>query len=75
MTEDAGDYTADSRLLVTGGMAAAIGLISGGIAWVLLRLIALVTNLAYHHRFSAQPATPAGITWGSGWCGSGRRRV
>ncbi|HTO74279.1 MAG TPA: chloride channel protein, partial [Gemmatimonadales bacterium] len=60
MKEQVGDYTADTRLLVTGAMAIVIGLISGGVAWVLLRLIALVTNLAYYHRISSESATPAG---------------
>ncbi len=60
MKEHVGDYTADTRLLVTGTMAIVIGLISGGVAWVLLRLIALVTNLAYYHRLSGESVTPAG---------------
>jgi H+/Cl- antiporter ClcA len=60
MKEEIGDYTADSRLLVTSAMALGIGAISGLIAWVLLRLIALVTNLAYYHRLSIEPVTAAG---------------
>lgn len=55
MSDNLRDYTADSRLLVTGTMALLIGILSGGVAWVLLRLIALVTNLAYFHRLSAAP--------------------
>jgi CIC family chloride channel protein len=47
------DFTADRRLLVLSAMALATGTFGAGAAWVLLKLIALVTNIAYFHVFSA----------------------
>ncbi|HLZ68104.1 MAG TPA: chloride channel protein [Aliidongia sp.] len=45
-----GDFTADRQVLVLIGMALAVG--SAGAAWVLLKLIALTTNLVWAGRFS-----------------------
>ena len=47
-----GDFTTDKRVVLLMGLAIPVGLASVGAAWALLRLIALCTNLAYHHRFS-----------------------
>ncbi|HEX3845596.1 MAG TPA: chloride channel protein [Steroidobacteraceae bacterium] len=46
------DFTADRRLLVLSAMALATGSFGAGAAWVLLKLIALVTNFAYFHVYS-----------------------
>jgi chloride channel protein, CIC family len=46
------DFTADRRLLVLSGMAVFTGSFGAGAAWVLLKLIAIVTNLAYFHVWS-----------------------
>jgi CIC family chloride channel protein len=46
------DFTADRRLLVLSAMALATGSFGAGAAWVLLKLIALVTNIAYFHVLS-----------------------
>ena len=46
------DFTADRRLLVLSAMAVVTGSFGAGAAWVLLKLIALVTNLAYFHVYS-----------------------
>ncbi|HEY5347215.1 MAG TPA: chloride channel protein [Rhizomicrobium sp.] len=46
------DFTADPRLLLLAVMALAVGLAGAGAAWVLLRLIAIITNLAYYQHFS-----------------------
>jgi H+/Cl- antiporter ClcA/CBS domain-containing protein len=46
------DFTADPRLLLLSAMAALIGLMGAVSAWVLLRLIALITNLVYFQNFS-----------------------
>jgi H+/Cl- antiporter ClcA len=43
--------TPPKRLLVLSLMAACLGIIGGGAAWVLLHLIGLITNLALFHRF------------------------
>jgi H+/Cl- antiporter ClcA/CBS domain-containing protein len=54
------DFTADQRLLLLALMASGVGALGAGAAWVLLRLIALFTNLAYFQRLSAtMPAFPA----------------
>ncbi|HEY5237630.1 MAG TPA: chloride channel protein [Rhizomicrobium sp.] len=46
------DFTADPRLLLLAVMAVVVGSTGAGAAWVLLRLIALFTNLAYFQRLS-----------------------
>ena len=46
------DFTADPRLLLLSAMAVVVGSTGAGAAWVLLRLIALFTNLAYFQRLS-----------------------
>ena len=43
--------TTPSRLALLSVLAAALGLVAGGAAWVLLRLIGLITNLALFWRF------------------------
>jgi CIC family chloride channel protein len=54
-TQVSGDFTMDKRVLLLVAMAVVVG--SGGVAsaWVLLRLIALCTNLAYFHDLSFAP--------------------
>ncbi|MGE8612933.1 MAG: chloride channel protein, partial [Achromobacter veterisilvae] len=47
-----GDFTTDKRVVLLMGLAVPVGLASVVAAWVLLRLIALCTNLAYHGQFS-----------------------
>jgi H+/Cl- antiporter ClcA len=46
------DFTADRRLLRLCAMAVVTGAAGAGAAWVLLKLIALFTNLAFFHKFS-----------------------
>src|SRR5947209_17970629 len=43
--------TPPGRLLLLSGLAALLGGLGGGAAWVLLHLIGLLTNLALFHRF------------------------
>ncbi len=45
------DFTQDRRVLPLSGLAAVIGALSAGVAWILVKLIALITNLAFHQRF------------------------
>jgi len=40
------------RLLLLAALAAVVGLVAGGAAWVLVHLIGLITNLALFHRFA-----------------------
>lgn len=42
--------TSPGRLLLLSAVATALGLLGGGAAWVLIRLIGLLTNLALFHR-------------------------
>jgi len=49
------DFTATPRMLQLAAMAAVTGTMGAGAAWVLLRLIALITNLAYFGRLSVAP--------------------
>lgn len=50
------DFTADRRLLILAAMALVVGSAGAAAAWVLQRLINLVTNLAYFGALSAAPA-------------------
>src|SRR5689334_2483138 len=54
------DFTTDSRVLLLTGLAIIVGAISSLVAYVLVWLINVFTNLAYYQRFSSQSATPAG---------------
>jgi len=51
------DFTATPRTLQLAAMAAVTGTMGAGAAWVLLRLIAVITNLAYFGRLSGAPAS------------------
>jgi CIC family chloride channel protein len=54
------DFTRDRRIGLVSLLAVVAGVMSAGVAWVLLRLIALFTNLAFHQRLSTAPADPDG---------------
>jgi len=58
------DYSADSRMLLLAGLAAIVGAAGAGLAWVLLKLIFIVTNLFYFHRFATYFADPGANTLG-----------
>jgi len=55
-----GDFTADTRVVTLTLMAAVIGLVSALVALALVRLIGLVTNLAYFDRVAWDLTSPAG---------------
>ena len=55
-----GDFTADVRVLLLMAVAVVVGTGAVASAWVLLKLIALCTDLAYYGRFSTETLTPAG---------------
>lgn len=59
-----GDFTTDRRVLLLMALATVIGLCSVGAAWLLLRLITLCTNLAYHGRLSLEDLPIAGAPLG-----------
>jgi H+/Cl- antiporter ClcA len=50
----------DGRVAWVAALAAGLGLAAGFAAEALMRLIGLVTNLAFHHRFSMAFGSPAG---------------
>ena len=52
------DYSADSRILYTSALAAGLGAVSAVLAWALLELIALCTNLFYFHTWSLTDRDP-----------------
>ncbi|MCE7980484.1 MAG: chloride channel protein [Caldilinea sp. CFX5] len=58
------DFTRDRRILLLTGMALVIGIFSAFIALILVRLITLVTNLAFFQRFSLIDQPPAVATLG-----------
>jgi H+/Cl- antiporter ClcA/CBS domain-containing protein len=53
------DFTTSIRVLPIGALAIMIGISSTLLAWVLLKLIGLVTNLFYYGRFDASLVSPA----------------
>jgi H+/Cl- antiporter ClcA len=59
-----GDFTVTPRVLLLSLMAVVIGLLSTLVAFVLLRLINLFTNLFYFQRWSTALASPAQNTLG-----------
>src|SRR3546814_10649821 len=50
------DHSADTRMLLLAGMALVVGTGGAASAWLLLHLIAIVTNLAWFGHFSVEPA-------------------
>lgn len=58
------DFTVDGRVWLLSGVAVCIGACATVLAVVLLRLIALSTNLFYYHRFSTSNVSPAGSALG-----------
>jgi len=60
-----GDFTTDWRLIPISALAIVIGLLSTGVAWALLRLIGLFTNLFYYQRWDFRLVSPAGTPLGA----------
>ncbi len=52
------DFTTDVRVLLLSAMALVIGVISAFVAYALIWLISVITNLAFFQRFSALAVTP-----------------
>jgi CIC family chloride channel protein len=59
-----GDFTANRRMIVISFVAIAIGVLATFVAYALLELIYLFTNLAYFHHASFAPSSPAQHTLG-----------
>ena len=60
------DFSTDRRVLVLSGLAVGIGAAAALVAYALVWLIAVITNLAYYQRFSSHFVSPAGNHLG-GW--------
>ena len=58
------DFTVDRRVWLLSGLALIIGIGATFLAVLLLRLIALSTNIFYYHRFSGVSASPADSSLG-----------
>jgi chloride channel protein, CIC family len=58
------DFTVDRRVWLLSGVALVIGVGATFLAVILLRLIAISTNLFYYHRFSLVSVSPAGSSLG-----------
>jgi H+/Cl- antiporter ClcA len=58
------DFTVDRRVGLLSAVALAVGTGAAGLAVLLLRCIALATNLFYYHRFSIAAVSPAGSPLG-----------
>jgi CIC family chloride channel protein len=56
---EAGDFTTDKRVLLLIGMAIIVGTGGALAAWVLVNLIALVTNVVWFGHFNTQPSSLA----------------
>ncbi len=60
-TEDSlSDFRTSPRVLILSGLAAIIGALSAVVAYALLWLIAVITNLAFHLQWSSASSTPQG---------------
>ncbi len=59
VTETLGDFTTDRRVIPITGLALVIGCVSAIVAFVLLKLIALFTNIAFFGQLSTSSKTPA----------------
>jgi H+/Cl- antiporter ClcA len=53
-----GDFSAGKRLFVIAALALPIGALSAGVAWVLLRLIGLITNGVFYQRLDTRLVAP-----------------
>ena len=60
IANELGDFSTNRRVLLLSAMSLVIGAFSALVAYVLLWLIAVITNLAFYHHFSAAPALPQG---------------
>jgi CIC family chloride channel protein len=59
-----GDFTTGPRVITISAIAMAIGFICAYVAWLLLKLIALFTNLFFFQRWSTAAVSPADHTLG-----------
>jgi H+/Cl- antiporter ClcA len=53
-----GDFSTSKRVLVIAALAAPLGALSACVAWALLRLIGLITNLVFYQRLATKLVAP-----------------
>ena len=53
------DFTTNSRLLILAAMAVVVGVMSSLVAYALVWLIGVATNLVWYHRYSSVLTSPA----------------
>ncbi len=58
--QELGDFTTTARVVPLSLLACAIGALASGVAWVLVRLIGLFTNLFFFGRWDFTMVSPAG---------------
>ena len=58
--DELADFSTNRRVLLLSALALAVGAVSAFVAYALIWLIAVITNLAFYHRLSAAPAVPQG---------------
>src|SRR5438270_1485514 len=58
--EELGDFTTTARVLPISLMAIGIGIVATFVAWFLLKLIGLFTNIFYYQRWDTGLSSPAG---------------
>jgi len=58
-SEELGDFTTTSGVIPISLIAIGIGVIASGVAWSLLKLIGLFTNLFYYQRLNTALSSPA----------------
>ncbi len=61
-----GDFTTSPRVMILSVLAIGIGIVSGYVALVLLKLIGLFTNLFFYQRWDTALVSPAGHHLGYG---------
>ncbi len=62
--DELSDFTRDVRVLLLAAMAMVIGAAGAGTAYVLVRLIGVITNLAFYARFSSTFVSPTASVFG-----------
>src|SRR5665213_2923102 len=58
--ESLGDFNVDARMLKITAWAVPAGMVGAGLAFVLLRLIGLITNLVFYQRWDTHLVAPGG---------------
>jgi H+/Cl- antiporter ClcA len=56
-----GDFAVGRRVLLIAAYALPIGALAAGVAWALLRLIGLITNLVFYQRFDTALVAPGAV--------------